>query len=59
MPREDGGCEKALGWGVNTGSASVRLPSAVAFSSSSESDSASYSGLDGTGMICSFELVMT
>ena len=38
---EDGGWENALGWGVKPGS--VRLPNAVAFSSSS-SESASYVG---------------
>lgn len=47
---------------MKAGPASVRLPNAVAFSSSSsESDPASYSGRDRllTGIICSFELVMT
>lgn len=50
---------------MNAGPGSVRLPSAVAFSSSSESesDSASYSGLVSVIWVdcamCSFELVMT
>jgi hypothetical protein len=47
---------------VNVGPSSVRLPSAVAFSSSSsESEPASYStlGILLAGTICSFELVMT